>query len=65
MQLCDACKPMKFVAVMSIAKCGHGTTQGGMMWCAECAKKHGACASCGKALSGSYTPPEDPPPHTD
>jgi len=64
--MCEACAKMMFGQAMSVAKCGHGTSRIGMMWCEACGRKHGVCEACGKPI-GAASPAdgEDPPPHTD
>ena len=59
MLVCESCKEVRFGQAMSNAKCGHPTTQIGMMWCPDCAKTYNACEACGKPLE------VDIPPHTD
>lgn len=64
MSCCDGCKGKRFLAVMSVAKCGHGTSRGVMQLCGSCAKNQNACEACGKPLVSPSTD-DDLPPHTD
>lgn len=67
MLACEKCAKARFMAVMSVAKCGHGAARGAMTYCADCAKAKNACEACGASLSGAAVPDknDDPPPHTD
>ena len=67
MLACEKCAKARFMAVMSVAKCGHGTVRGAMTYCADCAEAKNACEACGTPLppSPSADTNDDPPPHTD